>query len=224
MPGYTGFHTNAKRSWNATTIAAVVVVHVVFIASAYQLSQTEYIQNLIKVSKLVTVREPVKPSDKPPPPEKEPEPKPEPELERKPEPPAIVKEPIPDPVVQEAPVEEPPPAQSSVGDQSDPAPVGAMSFAIGKGRSRFALYEDLLMGAIQSAYRQPPELPDSLEYAVLCQLVVDEQGYVLAYQLLNSSGNAVFDRSAQQALSRLRQVRPPPEGMSRTIVVKFYPP
>jgi protein TonB len=59
---------------------------------------------------------------------------------------------------------------------------------------------------------------------VLCQLVLDEEGHVLTYQLLNSSGNAIFDRSAQQALSRLRQVRPPPEGMSRTIVVKFFPP
>jgi len=224
MPGYTGFHRNTRSSWSGTTIAVVMVVHVLFFAGVYRLSQTEYVQNLIKVSKLVTVQEPVKPPEQPPPPEKEPEAKAEPEPERKPEPPPIVKEPIPDPVVQEAPVEEPPPAQSSVGDQSDPAPVDATSFAIGKGRSRFALYEDLLMGAIQAAYRQPPELPDSLEYAVLCQLVVDEQGYVLAYQLLNSSGSAIFDRSAQQALSRLRQVRPPPEGMSRTIVVKFYPP
>ena len=64
----------------------------------------------------------------------------------------------------------------------------------------------------------------ALEYAVLCQLVLDEEGYVLSYKLLNSSGSEVFDRSAQQALSRLRQVRPPPEGMSRTVVVKFFPP
>ena len=222
MPGYSGYHTNAKSSWNPATIAVVVAVHVVFGVGVYRLSQTEYIQNLIKVSKLVTVPEPVKPPDQPPPPEKEPEPKPEPPP--KPDPPPVVKELPPNPVALPAPVEDTPTPPDSVGDQSEPAPVGATPFTIGKGRSKFALYEDLLMGAIQAAYRQPPELPDSLQYAVLCQVVVDEEGHVIEYQLLNSSGSAVFDRSAQQALSRVRKVRPPPEGMSRTIVVKFFPP
>lgn len=121
-------------------------------------------------------------------------------------------------------MEEAPSAPPSVGEGSEPTPAAATPLAIGKGRSRFALYEDLLMGSIQAAYQQPPELPDTLEYAVLCQLVLDEEGHVLAYQLLNSSGSPVFDRSAQQALSRLRKVRPPPAGMSRTVVVKFFPP
>jgi len=221
MPGYTGYHTNKKSSWSPTTITAVVVVHIVFIAGLYRLSQTEYVQDLIKVSKLTTVQEPVKPPD-PPPSEKEPESeaKPEPKLD----PPPVVKELPPEPVVPQAPVEDQPPAPASVGDGSDSVKAGTTPFAIGKGRSRFALYEDLLMGAIQAVYKQPAELSDALEYAVLCQLVLDEEGYVLSYKLLNSSGSEVFDRSAQQALSRLRQVRPPPEGMSRTVVVKFFPP
>jgi outer membrane biosynthesis protein TonB len=42
--------------------------------------------------------------------------------------------------------------------------------------------------------------------------------------LVSSSGNEAFDHSTQQALSRLRQVRPPPPGMSHTIIVKFFPP
>lgn len=223
MPGYTGYHTNKKSSWSATTITVVVVVHIVFIAGLYRLYQTEYVQDLIKVSKLTTIQEPVKPPD-PPPPEKEPEAKPEPKPEPKPDPSPLVKELVPEPVVPQAPVEDQPPALSSVGDGAEPAQAGTTPFAIGTGRSRFALYEDLLMGAIQAVYKQPADLSDSLEYAVLCQLVLDDEGYVLSYKLLNSSGSEVFDRSAQQALSRLRQVRPPPEGMSRTVVVKFFPP
>jgi protein TonB len=227
MPGYTGYHTNKKSSWNTTTTAVVIAAHIAVIAGLYWLSQTEYIQDFIKVTKLTTVQEPMKPPD-PPPPEKqaapEPEPKPESQPESQPDPPPVVKELPPDPVEPQAPVEDHPPLPSSIGDGLDSPPVGAAPFAIGKGRGRFALYEDLLMGAIQAAYQQPPELPDSLEYVVLCQLVLDEEGHVLAYQLLNSSGSPVFDRSAQQALSRVRQVRPPPAGMSRTVVVKFFPP
>ena len=221
MPGYTGYHTKKKGGWNVATIVAVVVAHLVFIAGLYQLSQTEYIQNLIKVSKLVTVQEPVKPPDPPPPQTKEPEPdKPqEPPKDR----PAVLKELPPEPVPQ-IPMEDQPASLPSDGEVSEARPADNASFAIGKGRSQFALYEDLLMGAIQAVYKQPAELSDSLEYAVLCQLVLDEEGYVLSYKLLNSSGSEVFDRSAQQALSRLRQVRPPPEGMSRTVVVKFFPP
>src|SRR5262245_16813174 len=221
MPGYTGYHTNKKSSWSPTTITAVVFVHMVFIAGLYWFSQTEYVQDLIKVSKLTTVQEPVRPPD-PPPSVKEPEPEAKPEP--KPDPPPVVKDLLPEPAVPQAPMERQPSTPASVGDGLDSGQVGPAPFVIGKGRSRFALYEDLLMGAIQAVYKQPADLSDTLEYAVLCQLVLDEEGYVLSYKLLNSSGSEVFDRSAQQALSRLRQVRPPPEGMSRTVVVKFYPP
>lgn len=221
MPGYTGYHTKKKGGWNATTIVAVVVAHLVFIAGLYQLSQTEYIQNLIKVSKLVTVQEPAKPPDPPPPQTKEPEQERPPEPPK--EPPPVIREVPPEPMPQ-APVEDRPVSTHSAGEALEPRPADNTSFAIGKGRSRFALYEDLLMGAIQAVYKQLADLSDALDYAVLCQIVLDDEGYVLSYKLLNSSGSDVFDRSAQQALSRLRQVRPPPEGMSRTVVVKFFPP
>lgn len=123
-----------------------------------------------------------------------------------------------------SPPEEAPVAPRSDGEGADLTPADTAPVSIGKPRHQNALYEDLLAGSIQAVYQQPPELPDNLEYAVLCQLEMDEEGYVLAYKLLTSSGNAIFDRSAQQALSRLRHVRPPPPGMSRTVVVKFFPP
>jgi len=41
---------------------------------------------------------------------------------------------------------------------------------------------------------------------------------------LNSSGSLLFDQSALDALAKLNQVRPPPEGMDRIVIVKFFPP
>lgn len=223
MPGYTGYHTNKKRSWSVTTTILVIVAHVVLVAGLYQLTQTEYVQDLIKVSKLLTMREPVKPLEPEPPPPEEKKPEPEVRPDPPPEPPPVVKELPPEPVPQ-APVEEPAQALPSAEEGREQALRDNAPFAISKGRGRFALYEDLLIGSIQAVYQQPSDLPVSLEYAVLCQLVLDDDGYVLAYKLMNSSGNEVFDRSVQLALSRLRHVRPPPAGMSRTILVKFYPP
>jgi len=221
MPGYTGYHTSKQSGWSVTAIATVVAVHVVLAAVVYRIAQTDYVQNLIKVSKLVTVQEPIKPKE--PPPEEKEEPKPDSPPETPPELPPVAKELPPEPAPYE-PVDEPAPEPSSAGEGLDPAPVDAGPLAIGKGRGRFSGYEDMLMASIHALYQQPPELPPLLEYAVLCQLVLDEEGHVLSYELLNSSGSPVFDRSAQLALSRLRKVRPPPPGMSRTVVVKFYPP
>jgi TonB family protein len=97
-------------------------------------------------------------------------------------------------------------------------------FAIGKGRGRFAGYADLLTGAIQQHYKHPADLPEDLDYAVLCQLTIDEQGKVLDYKLVTSSGSDIFDQSALDALAKVTQVRPPPPEMSKLIVVKFFPP
>jgi periplasmic protein TonB len=219
MPGYTGYHSNKKGSWSVTTIAAVVAGHLVLLFGIYSLTQTEYVQDLIKVAKLLTVQEPVKTPDPPPSQEKEPAAP----LDLPPEPLPRVKE-LPPELVEPVPTEEQSTAALSDGEQIDAKPVDTTLFAIGKRGSRFAGYEGLLTASIQAVYQQPADLSANVEYAVLCQLVLDDDGYVLSYKLLNSSGNAVFDRSAQQALSRLRQVRPPPQGMSRTVVVKFFPP
>src|SRR5215467_4059316 len=95
MAGYTGYHS-IKRSWSPTTIAVVAVIHIALVAGMYQLSQTEFFQDLIKVSKLITVKEPPKPQEPPPPEEKEPEP--EKRMEPLPEPSPVMKEVLPEPV------------------------------------------------------------------------------------------------------------------------------
>ncbi|MCP9465376.1 MAG: TonB C-terminal domain-containing protein [Nitrospira sp.] len=214
MAGYRGFEK--KKSKLGTTLLIVGLIHVGIAAGLYWISQTEWGQSLIKVYKLTAFEK----KEPPPPPEKQPEPEPEPpKPEPKPE------APMPEPEPQEAPppplpvAEAPPPQVANL-----PPQVSSDPFAIGKNRNRFSGYSELLTAMIQAKYQQPPSLPDDLEYAVLCELVIDEDGRVLQYRLVNSSGSLLFDQSALDALSKLTQVRPPPEGMDRTVIVKFFPP
>jgi protein TonB len=197
---YKGFEK--KKSKLGTTLLIVGLVHLGIGAGLYWVSQTQWGQDLIKVYKLNAFRK----EDPPPPPEKEPEPEPQ-------------EAPPPPPPQAEAP---PPPKASDA--PAGPPPMDANPFAIGKGRNRFAGYTDIVTATIQSKYQQPPSLSDDLEYAVLCELVIDEQGRVLQYRLVNSSGSLLFDQSALDALAKVSEVRPPPEGMDRTIIVKFFPP
>lgn len=210
MAGYRGFEQ--KKSKIGTTLAIVGIIHLAIGGGLYWVAQTDWGQNLIKVYKLNAFKK----EEPPPPPEKEPEPEPEPEP------------PKPEPKPQEAPpplpqAEAPPPPKAVDAPTAGPQ-VDANPFAIGKGRGKFAGYTDIVTAMIQAQYRQPSELPDDLEYAVLCELILDQEGHVLQYRLLTSSGSLLFDQSAMDALAKVTQVRPPPEGMDHTIVVKFFPP
>ncbi len=209
MSGYKGFEK--KKSKLGTTLLIVGVIHLGIGGGLYWVSQTEWGQDLIKVYKLNAFKK----EEPPPPPEKEPEPEPEP--------------PKPEPKPQEAPPPPPPTAETPPPQKAADAPAGppqmdANPFAIGKGRGKFAGYTDILTASIQSKYQQPPDLPDDLEYVVLCELILDKDGRVLQYRLLTSSGSLLFDQSALEALSKVTQVRPPPEGMDPTVTVKFFPP
>jgi len=211
MSGYKGFEK--KKSKLGTTLLIVGLVHLGIGAGLYWVSQTQWGQDMIKVYKLNAFKK----EEPPPPPEKPPEPEPEPEP------------PKPEPKPQEAPPPPPPTAEAPPPPKASDAPAGppamdANPFAIGKGRGRFAGYTDILTASIQAVYQQPPTLQDDLEYAVMCELILDEQGRVLQYRLLNSSGSLLFDQSALDALAKLAQVRPPPDGMDRIVIVKFFPP
>jgi periplasmic protein TonB len=207
--GYKGFEK--KKSKLGTTLLIVGVIHLGIGGGLYWISQTDWGQNLIKVYKLNAFKK----EEPPPPPEKEPEPEPEPP---KPEPKPQESPPPPPPVA------EAPPPQKAVDVPTGPPQMDANPFAIGKSRGKFAGYTDILTASIQSKYQQPPDLPDDLEYVVLCELILDKDGRVLQYRLLTSSGSLLFDQSALDALSKVTQVRPPPEGMDPTVTVKFFPP
>lgn len=209
---YVGFRKH-KKSGIGTTLTIVAAIHLLVGGCLVWLAYTQVGQELLKVYKIKLARVKEKPPEPPPPP-----PKPEPP---KPEPPKAepkVEAPPPPPV--EAP-------KSTEQVKAAPPPVKLPGFgnpfATGK-KSRFSGYADLITSEIQKRYKQPPDLSGDIEYIVLCQLRVDEEGRVLTYQLVNSSGNKDFDQSALKALAAVRQLRPPPPGMSPVIVVKFYPP
>ena len=128
-----------KKSKLGTTLLIVGVVHLGIGAGLYWVSQTQWGQDMIKVYKLNAFRK----EDPPPPPEKEPEPEPEPEP------------PKPEPKPQEAPPPPPPQAEAPPPPKASDAPAGpppmdANPFAIGKGRSRFAGYTDIVTASIQA--------------------------------------------------------------------------
>lgn len=93
----------------------------------------------------------------------------------------------------------------------------------GKGR-KFSGYADIVTSEIQKYYKQPSDLPGNVRLAVLLQLLLDEDGRLIEYKLMRSSGNTRFDESAIQALTQIKQLRRPPQGMSNTLTVKFFPP
>jgi protein TonB len=209
---YVGFHKK-KKSGLGTTLAIVAAIHLAAAGGFVWLAHTQVGQEWLKVYKINIVNVKEKPPE-PPPPKPEP-PKPEPEVEPPPEPAPVEEAEAPEPAEAPAAVE----AAKPVSLPSFGNPFGA-----GGKRSKFAGYVDLVTSEIQRRYQQPPDLPDDLQYAVLCQLLVDEDGKVLHYKLIGSSGNPKFDQSAILALSAVERLRPPPPGMSRSITVKFSPP
>lgn len=210
MPAYGGFQK--KKTPLGTTLAIVAAVHIAAAAGLIWLSQTQMGRELMDVYKIKLAAFKEKPPEPPPPPEPEPPP-PEPEA-APPEPAPVEVVAPPEPVLA-------PPVQA-------PRPVSLPAFGNpfgGSGkRGKFAGYVDIVTAEIQRRYVQPPDLPEDMSYAVLCQLLLDEEGQILSYKLVNSSGNDLFDRSALQALASVERLRPPPQDMSRTITVKFYPP
>lgn len=207
--GYSGFH--AKKNKSASTLIVVGIIHVAVAGGLWWFAQTEYGQALMKLYKINMMQ--AQQEEPPPPPEPEPEPEPEPQEVKEPE------KPPPPPEPTEVAKPEPVPADAVPAK----LPQVADPFAIGK-KKKFSGYASILISMIQKYYTQPPDLQPGIPYAVLCQLIIDENGNVLNYQLLNSSGSPSFDDSALQALSKLTKVRKPPDNMANTIVVKFYPP
>jgi len=219
MSGYVGF--KKKKNKVGTTLMIVAALHVLVGGGLVWLASTSLGQEFLAYYKINirNVKEPEPPKPKPPEPEPpKPEP-PEPPPPEAPEPEA----PAPPPV-QEV-ISAPPPAPSEPTAQAVQLPAFGNPFAAGTGQGRkYSGYIDLVTSEIQRLYHQPSDLSDGISLAVMFQLHIDDEGKLLGYQLLGSSGNEKFDQSALQAIAKLKQLRPPPTGMSRTIIVKFIPP
>jgi len=205
--GYVGFRKQ-KRSGLGTTLLIVAGVHLVIGAGLVWLAHTQVGKEWMKLYKIKIAQMKEKPPEPPPPP-------PPPKPEAPPPEPAQAPPPVP--------VEAPKSTEQVKASQPVSLPGFGNPFATGK-RGKFAGYVDMVTSEIQKHYKQPPDLPTDIEYVVLCQLLLDENGRILKYQLVNSSGDKDFDESALAALAAVGQLRPPPPGMSPLIVVKFFPP
>src|SRR5579863_8606242 len=237
MPGYVGF--KRKKNRLGMTLAIVGALHVVIGGGLVWLASTSVGQQFIEIYK-VKIRgvQEKEPEASKPPAVKPPEP--EPPAVKPPEPEAPAAAPEAQPVEPESESAEAPSQEEGSAAPEAAAPESAPSTEVGQGirlpasgnpfassgtpGRKFSGYVDLVTSEIQRVYHQPPDLADRISLAVWLQLRLDEQGKLLGYQLMRSSGNEKFDQSALSAIAQLKQLRPPPSGMSHTIVVKFIPP
>jgi TonB family protein len=217
MQGYVAL--KKKKSKLGKTLTIVAIIHLIVGGGMVWLASTNTGRELMAVYKLS-----LKNIYEPPPSPEVKVPAPEP-----PPPPPEVEESKPAEPVQEAVAPEPPPeaiatpAEPAVGESPQvKLPGFGNPFGGGGKKSRFAGYADLVTVEIQRFYKQPPDLPDDTNMTVQFQIVLNEEGNVLNYKLVRSSGNEKFDQSALQAVGRLQRLRPPPQGMSHTLLVKFY--
>ncbi|MFI5305358.1 MAG: TonB family protein [Nitrospiria bacterium] len=218
MQGYVTL--KKKKSKLGKTLTIVAIIHIIVGGGMVWLATTDKGREIMTVYKLSlkNIYEPP-----PPPPEvkvPEPEPPPPPPPEEAPKPP----EPVQEAVAPEPPQTIQPPAES-VKEEPPPQvrlPGFGNPFGAGGKKGKFGGYADLVTVEIQRLYKQPADLPDDTNMMVQFQIVLNEEGNILNYKLVKSSGNQKFDQSALQAVGRLQRLRPPPEGMSHTLVVKFF--
>ncbi|MHB8481545.1 MAG: energy transducer TonB [Nitrospiria bacterium] len=216
MQGYVAL--KKKKNNLGKTLTTVAVIHLIIGGGLIWLAYSQVGHDLMTVYKL-NLRNIYEPPPPPPPPEvMAPEPEPPPEVEEP-------KPPEPEIPVQEAkvpellPPVEPPP---STGESPQIKLPGFGNPFGGGGKSKFGGYADLVTVEIHRLYKQPADLPEDKNLAVQLQIFLNDDGGVLNYKLVKSSGNEKFDQSALEALARLHQLSPPPAGMSRTLIIKFY--
>jgi TonB family protein len=248
MQGYSGF--KKKKSALGSTLMIVAALHLVAAGGVIWLASTQTGRQILAVYKINVLNLPLPKPEPPPeapkmkPPEPEPPPpqeeapaekapEPAPEMEAEAPPPeapmpaemAAVESPTSDAAMVEEPVDSGPlPTVTEIPNGPVRLPGSGNPFAGGKGGKRFSGYTDIVTSEIQKYYKQPTDLPGDLRLAVLLQLRLDEEGRLIEYKLMRSSGNPLFDESAIRALSNIKQLRRPPQGMSKTLTVKFFPP
>jgi protein TonB len=217
MQGYIAL--KKKKSKLGKTLTIVAAIHLVVGGAMIWLAYTSAGRELMTVYKL-TIRNIYEPPPPPPPEVKAPEPEPPPLPPPAEEPKAA--EPVQEAAVPELSPEITPPSEPPTGESTQVRLPGfGNSFGGGGKKGKFAGYADLVTVEIQRHYKQPFDLPDDSKMMVQLQIVLEEDGTVLKYKVIKSSGNEKFDQSALQAVGKLQRLRPPPQGMSHTLVVKF---
>jgi hypothetical protein len=156
--------------------------------------------------------------------EKQP-PKPKPPEKPKEEPPKIVEKPKEDeqPKMAEAPKAAPPPSEPTVAPPAAELP----SFEFSGGRTvetsddPVQLYKGLIEYAFRSKWDRPQNLHDD-DYAAEISVKVGPHGRISDPVWLKGSGNARWDDSVRQAITKVTNMdSPPPTNFPPQVVIKF---
>ncbi len=233
----TGMRWFGRRSVLGSVIAHALLL-VVALAGPLLFADRHRPLDYVEVVAVPEVPQKPRPKPKPAPPREEPSPpepevKPEPlrepdpevpvlpdeEPEKKPEP-----EPVPQPPAPEPAQPEPDPGEAETAEPVDPfidaGPNQAVMFD--NPDFTFGYYVNQMSGAIRRVWQRPRVRDDVL--AVL-HFVILKDGTVQDLQLVSSSGNATFDRSAMRALQDASPLPPLPRGYreeSLGVTLRFH--
>ncbi len=185
------------------------IFHAVLLAVLlYFAARSGILGNQMKNIAVRMIKEPPKPKPKPPPPKVEP-PREPPKVVQVPKPVAMAK-----PVVQAPPTVAPPTTELPSFDFDGGRAVATSSDPV-------QLYKGALEYAFHSKWNRPDNMNDDA-YEADITVDVDRDGTISNPQWEKSSGNAVWDKSVQEAIDAVKSMdRPPPTNFPPQVTIRF---
>lgn len=183
-------------------IVALLVVHWEPERKERKITQPKYVQ-----ATLLKLEEKAKPKPKPPVPKAAPKPAPKPTPKPAPRPePKPAPKPAPKPEPKPAPKPEPKPEPQIDRKQLEQALASALAeeeefLAAANDEELASSYADYIFERVAANWSRPPSARRDMEVELLVQLV--PTGQVVSVVIVESSGNAAFDRSAEQAVLKV---------------------
>lgn len=183
-------------------IVALLVVHWEPERKERKITQPKYVQ-----ATLLKLEEKAKPKPKPPVPKAAPKPAPKPTPKPAPRPePKPAPKPAPKPEPKPAPKPEPKPEPQIDRKQLEQALASALAeeeefLAAANDEELASSYADYIFERVAANWSRPPSARRDMEVELLVQLV--PTGQVVSVVIVESSGNAAFDRSAEQAVFKV---------------------
>lgn len=208
-----------RRKVNSSRVNLIIsaIFHSLLIAAVFFFAAREGM--LGKKLRQITVTMVPKEKKPEPPKVKPPEPRPEPpKVAEVPKtvvaPPPPQMDVAPPPAVSEAPAAAPPPA-------SLPAFVFAGGKDVQTTTNANAIYKTLVENALRAHWNRPDDIADDA-YVAEVEVQVDPAGQLREAQWVRGSGDARWDATVQQAVTRTKAMsRPPPKGFPEKFLVRF---
>lgn len=114
---------------------------------------------------------------------------------------------------------------SAVGELAQGFEKGTVVTAYGPGGAAYANYADWVHQVYDDAWVMSDMMSDE-ELRVEVRVAIHRSGRIIDARVEKKSGNAALDRSVQNALDKVRTIKPFPEGsldQQRTFIINFVP-